>query len=44
MEKIKKIFFSFLLFVALMFPNSGLIINEKTIDEMEEDGDIFLGV
>lgn len=44
MEKIKKTFFSFLLLVALMFPKSGLIINEKSIDEMEEDGDVFLGV
>jgi len=43
-NKIKKIFFSVVLALAMMFPKLGLIHFEKTAQEMEDDGEVFLGV
>ena len=43
-NKIKKTFFSVVLIIAMMFPKLGLIHEEKTAEELEEDGEIFLGV
>ena len=44
MAKIRKKFLSLLLFLALMFPKSGLIIEQKSSQQMEEDGDVYLGI
>lgn len=43
-NKIKKTFFSVVLTIAMMFPKLGLIHFEKTAQEMEDDGEVFLGI
>jgi len=44
MAKIRKKFLSLLLLFAIMFPKAGLIIEHKSSQQMEEDGEVFLGI
>ena len=43
-SKFRKLFYSLLLVYAQAFPASGLIHQIKTIQELEEDDEIHLGV
>lgn len=44
MKKLHKILLSTLLIVAITFPKSGLIHRYKTVEELEEDGEIHIGI
>jgi hypothetical protein len=43
-SKLRKLFYALLLVYAQTFPASGLINEIKSLEEMEDDGDIYLGV
>lgn len=43
-KKLHKILLSTLLIVAITFPKSGLIHRQKTVEELEEDGEIHIGI
>jgi len=43
-SKFKKIFFALLLLYAQMNPASGLIKEVKSLEELEDDGEIHLGI
>jgi len=42
--KIKNILTRLVIIYAMFFPNTDLIINQKTLEEMEDDGEIHLGI
>lgn len=43
-SKIKKTILKVVFLYATLFPSSGLIEYQKSIEEMEDDGEIHLGV
>jgi len=43
-SKLRKLFLSLVLLYAQMFPSSGLIVDYKTIEELEEDDEIHIGI
>ena len=43
-SKLRKLFLSLVLLYAQMFPSSGLIVEYKTIEELEEDDEIHIGI
>ena len=43
-SKLKKLFLSLLLVYAQLFPASGLIIEHKSLEELEDDEEINLGI
>ena len=43
-SKLRKLFLSLLLIYAQLFPASGLIIEHKSIKELEDDEEIHLGI
>ena len=43
-SKFKKIFFALLFLYAQMNPASGLIKEVKSLEELEDDGEIHLGI
>jgi len=43
-SKFKKILLSLVLLYSSVFPNNDLIVNHKSLKEMEEDGEIHLGI
>ena len=43
-SKLKKLVLKIVFTYALMFPSSGLIEQHKTIEEMEEDDEIHIGI
>lgn len=43
-NKIRSLFYTLLLFIGQTFPSTGLINEIKSLEEMEDDGDIYLGV
>ena len=43
-SKLRKLLFSILFVYANLFPSSGLIIEHKTVQELEEDGEIHIGI
>jgi len=42
--KIRKIVLTIAFIYASLFPKSGLIYQEKTVEEMEDSGEIHLGI
>jgi hypothetical protein len=43
-SKLRKLFLSLLLIYAQLFPASGLIIEHKSLEELEEDEEMHLGI
>jgi hypothetical protein len=43
-SKLRKLFLSLLFVYANLFPSSGLIVEYKTIEELEEDDEIHIGI
>ena len=43
-SKFKKIFLVILFFYAQLVPSSGLIKEVKSIEELEEEGEVHIGV
>lgn len=43
-SKLRKLFLALLLVYAQLFPSSGLIIEYKSLEELEEDEEINLGI
>ena len=43
-SKVRKLLFSILFVYAQLFPSSGLIEDQKTLEELEDDGEIHLGI
>lgn len=43
-SKLTKIFLRVVFFYATLFPSSGLIEQQKSLEELEEEGEIHLGV
>ena len=43
-SKLRKLFLALLFVYAQLFPSSGLIIEYKSIEELEEDEEINLGI
>lgn len=43
-SKIKKIVLTIAFIYASLFPTSGLIHQEKTLEELEDSGEIHLGI
>jgi hypothetical protein len=43
-SKLRKLFLRVVFFYATIFPNSGLIEYQKSLNEMEDDGEIHLGI
>lgn len=43
-SKLRKLFLALLLVYAQLFPASGLIIEHKSLEELEDDEEINLGI
>ena len=43
-SKLRKLVLSLLLMYAQIFPSSGLIIEQKSVQELEDDGEIHIGI
>jgi len=43
-SKLRKLLFSIIFVYANLFPSSGLIIEHKSVQELEDDGEIHLGI
>ena len=43
-SKLRKIFLKIVMFYAMSFPSSGLIEYQKSLEELEEEGEIHLGI
>jgi hypothetical protein len=42
--KIQKLLLSVIFLIALTFPKTGLIHREKSLEELEEDGEVHIGI
>jgi hypothetical protein len=43
-SKLRKLLFSIIFVYAQLFPSSGIIIEHKSLEELEEDEEINLGI
>lgn len=43
-SKLKKIILTIALIYGSLFPKSGVIIHERTVEEMEDMGEIHIGI